>query len=79
MPTHHPHFYDPNGSFIFQVEDTLYKLSHHKLEKDSKVFHMIFELAPVTMTEGTIDEDPIFLAGATVDGFDLYLKLRDNQ
>ena len=75
----HPWFYYPNGSHIFWVKDTLYKLDCHTLEWDSEVFCDMFELptAEAFQTEGKIDEDPIFLMGITVEAFDLYLELSD--
>jgi len=75
--TRHLHFYYPNGSIIFQVEDILYKLVRDTLEKDSKLFRDMFSLDVHFIgprMEGTIDEDPIILP-LTVEQFDLYLEV----
>jgi len=42
--TRHSRFYDPNGSVIFRVKDTLYKLFRFTLEKDSEFFRQLFVL-----------------------------------
>ena len=74
--THHPYFYYPTGSHIFRLEDTLYKLFHDRLEQDSEIFHMLFNTGDeAPTTEGTINEDPIFLPDLTVEVFDMYLEL----
>ena len=68
----HPRFYYPNGSHIFQVKDTLYRLDHLKLEQDSETFRNMFKL-PIAedAMEGKVDEVPIFLVDLTVEAFDL--------
>ena len=73
----HPRFYYSNGSVIFRVEDTLYKVVRDMLKKDSEIFCGMFDLdlgGPLPKTEGTIDEDPIKLYSTTVEQFDLYLE-----
>jgi len=75
--TCHLHFYYPNGSIIFRVEDTLYKLVRDTLEKDSELFRDMFSLDVHFVgprMEGTIDEDPIILP-LTMEQFDLYLEV----
>ena len=75
--TRHPRFYYPNGSVIFRVEDTLYKVVRDTLKKDSKIFCGMFDLdlsGPLPKTEGTIDKDPIKLYSTTVEQFNLYLE-----
>jgi len=80
--TRHLHFYYANGSIIFRVEDTLYKLARDTLEKDSELFRDMFSLDAHCVgpprTEGTIDEDPIILP-LTVEQFDLYLEVSTGQ
>jgi len=73
--THHPRFYHPNGSIIFWVEDTLYKLFHDALEQDCQLFHDLFWMPCKEQTQGKVDENPIFLPCLTVEVFDLYLEL----
>ncbi|KIM52476.1 hypothetical protein SCLCIDRAFT_11869 [Scleroderma citrinum Foug A] len=65
------------GKLIFWVEDTLYKVVHDTLKKDSEIFCGMFDLdlgGPLPKMEGTIDEDPIKLYSTTVEQFDLYLE-----
>ena len=78
--THHSRFYDPNGSVIFWVEDTLYKLIRFTLEKDSEFFRQLFDIGAFGQptTEGEVDENPIIMPAVTVEAFDLYLELRNN-
>ena len=73
----HPCFYYPNGSHIFWVKDTLYRLDRLKLEQDSETFHNMFKL-PIAedAMEGKVDEVPIFLVDLTVEAY-LYLELND--
>ena len=78
--THHPWFYYLNGSVIFQVEDTLYKLFCDTLEQDFHIFCDLFRFHQIgSMTEGKVDENPIVLPSLTVETFDLYLELSGDR
>ncbi|KAI6013293.1 hypothetical protein EDC04DRAFT_2904708 [Pisolithus marmoratus] len=75
--TCHPEFYQPHGTFIIQVENTLYKLSHDALANESTVFADLFSLdTGPESNEGKADETPIVLEHLTVKAFDLFVELK---
>ncbi|KAL4065546.1 hypothetical protein V8B97DRAFT_1983614 [Scleroderma yunnanense] len=77
--THHPEFYFQNGTYVFQVENTLYKLNHDILVNESLVFANLFSFsvfAPESM-EGKSDEEPIHVdPNLSVEVFDLFVELK---
>ncbi|KAI6146189.1 armadillo-type protein [Pisolithus tinctorius] len=78
--TRHPEFYFENGTFIFWVENTLYKLNHDILVNESKLFADVFSLgqyAPDSQ-EGKVDGQPIILGGKnlTAQTFDLFVEFK---
>ena len=75
---HHPKYYFENGTYIFRVENTLYKLHHALLVNESAVFAQLFDIGSVgpPKTEGKTDEDPIRLEGSTVESFDLLVEFK---
>ncbi|KAI6018741.1 hypothetical protein PISMIDRAFT_113576 [Pisolithus microcarpus 441] len=76
--THHPEFYHANGTFIIQVEQTLYKLNHDVLANESRVFSDLFLLIHFMSEslEGKSDDTPIFLEYVTMQAFDLFVELK---
>ena len=78
--TCHPRFYYLNGSVIFRVEDTLYKLFRDTLEQDCHIFRDLFGFHQIgSTTEGKVDENPIVLPSLTMETFDLYLELSGDR
>ena len=75
---HHSKYYLENGTYIFCVEITLYKLHHTLLTNESAVFAQLFDIGSVgpPKTEGKTDEDPIRLEGCTVESFDLLVEFK---
>ncbi|KAI6008894.1 hypothetical protein F5J12DRAFT_892043 [Pisolithus orientalis] len=78
--TCHPEFYFENGTFIFQVENMLYKLNHNILVNKSKLFTDIFSLGQYVpdSQEGKVDGQLIILGGKnlTVQTFDLFIEFK---
>ena len=75
---HHPKYYLENGTYIFRVENTLYKLHHTLLTNESAVFASLFDIGSLgpAKSEGKTDEDPIRLEGCTVESFDLLVEFK---
>ena len=74
----HPKYYMENGTYIFRVEHTLYKLQHTLLTNESAVFAALFDIGSVgpEKIEGKTDENPIVLEGHSVETFDLLVKFK---
>ena len=74
----HPKYYFENGTYIFRVEHTLYKLQHTLLTNESAVFAELFDIGSVgpEKAEGKTDENPIVLEGYTVETFDLLVEFK---
>lgn len=70
-------FYIDTDSVVFQVEDTLFKLSRYPFVKGSQVFAAMFALPQDTSksTEGRSDAHPIVLPGVSVADFKVFLRL----
>ncbi|KAJ7186752.1 hypothetical protein C8R46DRAFT_1342063 [Mycena filopes] len=66
-----PVFYKPGGDCRIRVADTLFCIHRFLLERDSAaIFQTMFELPQgVDTPQGSTDEDPIVLAGDTVEEF----------
>ncbi|KAA1467873.1 hypothetical protein DENSPDRAFT_847846 [Dentipellis sp. KUC8613] len=71
---HSPRYYDPTGSVIIRVEDTLYRLSDHLMQIRSKVFEHMFSLHPTPDPEGTTDSNPVFLGSTLASEFDALVE-----
>ncbi|KAI6002535.1 hypothetical protein EDC04DRAFT_2908485 [Pisolithus marmoratus] len=77
-PVHHPEFYLPYGDYIFQAEQTLYKLYHPILVDESDFFAHIFDISshgPGT-GEGKDDDNPIRLVDMSADVFNMFLQFK---
>ncbi|KAF8550529.1 hypothetical protein OG21DRAFT_1513919 [Imleria badia] len=77
----HPLYYFPNGSHIFRVEKTLYKLHDDHLAHHSGLFNDMFAIGdagsdsskPALLVEGKSDANPIVLEGEQQAVFDLFM------
>ncbi|KAL4066777.1 hypothetical protein J3A83DRAFT_4374840 [Scleroderma citrinum] len=76
--THHSEYYFDNGTYVFQVEDKLYKLFHPILANKSPIFANLFALPPgQESVEGKVDEVPIVIdLELTAEVFDLFIELK---
>ncbi|KIJ59589.1 hypothetical protein HYDPIDRAFT_33029 [Hydnomerulius pinastri MD-312] len=85
--SHHPQYYFDDGSHVFRVENTLYKLSRTNLSRHSHVFADMFGAGKTqsgsegtaavvagSNTEGASDDQPILLPDLSASTFDLFLE-----
>ncbi|KAJ6593221.1 hypothetical protein B0H19DRAFT_916388 [Mycena capillaripes] len=73
----HPRFFFTDGTVIFLVEKTLYKVHRYFFERDSAIFASMFTLpsAAGERPEGEVVENPIVLEGVTTVDFDRFLSI----
>ncbi|KAJ7350784.1 hypothetical protein DFH08DRAFT_741953 [Mycena albidolilacea] len=75
--TQHPRFFFSDGTVIFLVENTLYRVHRYFFERDSAIFATMFSLPPVVgeRPEGEVIENPIVLEGVDALDFDRFLSV----
>jgi len=75
-PKRHERFYFEDGSVIFLVENTLYRIHKSFLTRDSVVFSELFALPcpPDQQPEGITDDKPIELKGQNREDFECFLS-----
>ncbi|KAK7057755.1 BTB domain-containing protein [Favolaschia claudopus] len=75
--TEHPRFFFPDGTVIFLVESTLYRVHRYFFERDSPIFATMFTLpsAAGERPEGEVVENPIILEGIAAVDFDRFLAV----
>ncbi|KAJ7672068.1 hypothetical protein B0H17DRAFT_947775 [Mycena rosella] len=73
----HPRFFFPDGTVIFLVEKTLYRVHRYFFERDSAIFASMFTLpsAAGERPEGEVVENPIVLEGVNKLDFDRFLSI----
>ncbi|KAJ7496622.1 hypothetical protein FB451DRAFT_1208266 [Mycena latifolia] len=73
----HPRFFFPDGTVIFLVERTLYRVHRYFFERDSAIFASMFSLpsAAGERPEGEVVENPIVLEGVAAADFDRFLSI----
>ncbi|KAF7295952.1 BTB domain-containing protein [Mycena kentingensis (nom. inval.)] len=74
----HPRFYFPDGTVVFRVENTLYRIHRYFFQRDSPVFAAMFSLPQPQIGgphEGAPEhpENPIILEGVRAIDFDRFL------
>ncbi|KAJ7286922.1 hypothetical protein C8J57DRAFT_1282354 [Mycena rebaudengoi] len=77
MTFHHARFFFPDGTVIFLVETTLYRVHRYFFERDSAIFASMFTLpsAAGERPEGEVVENPIVLEGVNTLDFDRFLSV----
>ncbi|KAI6047242.1 hypothetical protein EDC04DRAFT_2887050 [Pisolithus marmoratus] len=76
-PAHHPEFYLSYGTYIFQVEQTLYKLYHPILVDKSDFFVHIFDISSHgPAMEGKDDDNLICLVDMREDVFNMFVQFK---
>ncbi|KAI6142893.1 hypothetical protein EDD17DRAFT_1796116, partial [Pisolithus thermaeus] len=75
---HNSHFYFDYGTYIFWVEDTLYKLYHPVLMEESICFANLFGVGPhgPDTMEGKLDEHLIHLESLSTNFFDIFVQFK---
>ncbi|KAJ7125372.1 hypothetical protein C8R44DRAFT_586255, partial [Mycena epipterygia] len=73
----HHRFFFPDGTVIFLVEKTLYRVHRYFFERDSAIFAAMFTLpaAAGERPEGEVVENPIILEGISALDFDRFLAV----
>ncbi|KAJ7180579.1 hypothetical protein C8R46DRAFT_1318570 [Mycena filopes] len=73
----HPSFFFPDGTVVFLVENTLYRVHRYFFERDSAVFAAMFTLPSAVgqRPEGEVVENPVVLEGVSTDDFDCFLSI----
>ncbi|PVG00444.1 hypothetical protein CPB86DRAFT_782779 [Serendipita vermifera] len=74
-PRPHHSFYFPDGSFVFQVEKAIFKVSGHLLSKHSSVIRDMFRIPQEGTNQDGTDEKPVILGGDSVKGWEIFLTL----
>ncbi|KAF9236043.1 hypothetical protein BU15DRAFT_77351 [Melanogaster broomeanus] len=69
----HRLYYFDDGSHVFRVKDTLYKLSWCMLSRHSQVLADMFEVGRGSSSEGQSDNYPIQLPDLSTSTFDLFI------
>ncbi|KAJ6578913.1 hypothetical protein DFH09DRAFT_909392 [Mycena vulgaris] len=73
----HPRFFFSDGTVVFLVEKTLYRVHRYFFERDSAIFASMFTLPSAVgeRPEGEVVENPIILEGVSALDFNRFLSI----